>query len=328
MSGPEFLLMLSGVVAGATPILLATLGETLTEKAGFINLSLDGTILLSAMVAFAVSYETQSALLGCLAACLTGAFVAGIVAFFSLELGQSQVAVGFVLTLTARDLAYFLGNPYARLHGPQFESFPLPLLSDIPVLGRILFHHNWMVYASLALIGLCWAYLYRTPMGLSLRAVGEDPKAAFARGTNPSRLQWVYAFWGGMLVGASGAAFSLFVKPGWGRPQGAEGTGWIALALVIFGGWHPIRAAAGAYLFSFLQVLGIYFQGWIPTVPAQVFQVAPFPLMIFTLLILSYAQRSSTRIKAQHHPLRQILLAFFSGAAPTALGKPHRPGSN
>ena len=324
MSGLEWILLLSGVVSGATPILLATLGETLTEKAGFVNLSLDGTVLLSAMVAFMVAFETQNAILGFLAACLVGALVAAVVVLFSLWLGQSQVAVGFVLTLTTRDLAYFLGNPYTRLHGPQFSTFPIPFLSDIPVLGPIFFHHNWMVYAGLALIGFCWAYIYRTPMGLRLRAVGESPKASFARGDNPAKLQWVYALAGGVLVEAAGAAFSLCVKPGWGRPQGAEGTGWIALALVIFGGWHPVRAAAGAYLFSLLQVLGIYFQGWIPSVPAQVFQVAPFPLMILTLLIIAYARKTATQEAARRRLWMKSFLDFFSGTAPSALGKPYR----
>jgi simple sugar transport system permease protein len=125
-------------------------------------------------------------------------------------------------------------------------------------------------------------------------------------------------------VGLAGATFSLCTKPGWGRPQGAEGTGWIALALVIFGGWHPLKAAAGAYLFAFLQLMGIYFQGWLPTVPAQVFQVAPFPLMIFTLLIMSMAQNESVRRWAARRGRISSLLRFFSGMAPAALGKPFR----
>ena len=128
-----------------------------------------------------------------------------------------------------------------------------------------------------------------------------------------------------MLVGLAGATFSLATKPGWGRPQGAEGTGWIALALVIFGGWHPVKAAAGAYLFSLLQVLGIYFQEWLPSVPSQVFQVAPFPLMIFTLVIMSFAQKESVLLWAEGKGRIKSLLAFFSGMAPSALGKPYRP---
>ena len=110
----------------------------------------------------------------------------------------------------------------------------------------------------------------------------------------------------------------------WGRPQGAEGTGWIALALVIFSGWNPLKVALGAYLFSFLQVIGIYFQGWMPSVPAQVFQVAPFPLMIFTLLLMSFAQKETAWIQAEQRPWMKSILAFFSEAAPSALGRPYR----
>ena len=120
-----------------------------------------------------------------------------------------------------------------------------------------------------------------------------------------------YSICGGLLVGLAGATFSLSIKPGWGRPQGAEGTGWIALALVIFGGWNPVKAAIGAYLFAFLQVLGIYGQEWLPSVPAQVFQVAPFPLMIFTLLVMSLAQKESVLDWAADKTRLKSILAFF-----------------
>ena len=245
-------ILFAGVIAGAAPIVLAALGETITEKAGLINLSLDGSILLSAMAAFAVAYETGSVLAGYVSGAFVGAFVAALVAVFSIYLRQNQVAVGFVLTLTARDLAYFIGNPYTRIHGPQVSPQPVPLLNKIPFFGDVFFNHNLPVYLSLFLIGFCWWYIYRTSPGLKLRSVGEHPRASYARGIDPQKLQLFYAMWGGLLVGLAGATFSLSTKPGWGRPQGAEGTGWIALALVIFGGWHPIKAAAGAYLFSFL----------------------------------------------------------------------------
>jgi len=318
-------ILFAGVVAGAAPIVLAAVGETVTEKAGLINLSLDGSILLSAMAAFAVAYETDSLVLGFGCAAAVGALVAAVVAVFSIYLGQNQVAVGFVLTLMTRDLAYFIGNPYSRLQGPHVAPLPIPWLDRIPVLGAVLFNHNLPVYASLALIGFCWWYIYRTSWGLELRSVGEHPRASYARGINPQRLQFFYAVCGGLLVGLAGATFSLATKPGWGRPQGAEGTGWIALALVIFGGWHPVKAAAGAYLFSLLQVLGIYFQEWLPSIPSQVFQVAPFPLMIFTLLIMSFAQKESVLRWAEEKPRVRALLRFFSGLAPSALGKPYRP---
>jgi simple sugar transport system permease protein len=320
----NFSLMLAGVVAGATPIVLAALGETITEKAGVINLSLDGSILLSAMTAFVTAYLFQSPAAGFVAGALVGAGVAALVALFSIHLKQSQVAVGFVLTLTAKDLAYFLGNPYSRLAGPQVEPHPIPVLHNIPLLGDVLFNHGWPVYFSFILMALCAWYIYRTPLGLQLRSIGEHPRAAYARTLDPRKQQVVYAVMGGLLVGLAGATFSLAVKPGWGRPQGAEGTGWIALALVIFGGWHPLRVAMGAYLFSFLQVMGIYFQTWLPSIPAQVFQVAPFPLMIFTLLLMALAQKESVERFTAGKPWLRPLLRFFSGRAPSALGKPLR----
>lgn len=321
----DTIILFASVIAGAAPIVLAALGETITEKSGIINLSLDGSILLSAMAAFAVAYETNSVFAGFISGALVGAVVAMMVAVFSIYLGQNQVAVGFVLTLMARDLAYFIGNPYSRLPGPQVSPHPIPLLNKIPFFGDILFSHNIAVYLSLILIFVCWFYIYRTSMGLKLRSVGEHPRASYARGIDPRKLQLFYAICGGILVGLAGATFSLATKPGWGRPQGAEGTGWIALALVIFGGWHPIKAAAGAYLFSFLQVIGIYFQEWLPSVPSQVFQVAPFPLMIFTLLIMSFAQKESFLIWAENKTRIKSLLNFFAGMAPSALGKPYRP---
>lgn len=325
MQNIDLIILLAGVVAGAAPIVIAALGETITEKAGIINLSLDGTILLSAMTAFAVSFDTGSLLLGFAAAGCVGALVAFTVGVFSIYLGQSQIAVGFVLTLMCRDLAYFLGNSYARLHGPQVEPLPIPLLRDIPVIGPVFFSHNLPIYGSLILIGLAWWYLYRTPMGLRLRAVGEHPRAAYARGIHPRRIQMIYVLAGGFLVGLAGAVFSLSAKPGWGRPQGAEGTGWIALALVIFGGWHPVRAALGAYLFAFLQMMGIYLQGWFPSIPAQVFQVAPFPLMIFTLVLMYLSRKENFLLWAENRPRLKSILKTLSGSAPTALGKPFRP---
>jgi len=314
-------ILLASVIAGAAPILLATLGETVTEKSGIINLSLDGSIILSAMAGFVIALKTGSVVAGFLAGAMIGGLVAATVAFFSISLKQSQVAVGFVLTLMARDLAYFIGSPYSRVQGPQVGPSPIPFLEGIPYLGEIIFRHSIPVYLSLVMIGLVWWYLYRTPYGLRLRSVGEHPEASYARGINPKRVQMLYAVCGGLLVGLAGATFSLCIKPGWGQPQGAEGTGWIALALVIFGGWNPLRAALGAYLFAFLQVMSIYFQGWVPSVPAQVFQVAPFPLMILILVIISFAQKESILRWSEDRPIVRALLKTFTGTAPRALGR-------
>jgi simple sugar transport system permease protein len=318
-------ILLASVLATAAPLIIAALGETITEKAGVINLSLDGAMLLAAMVGFMVGYETHSILLACAAAAATGALIAGLVGVFGIYLGQLQVAVGFALTLMCKDLAYFLGNPYSRLQGPQMVSIKIPVLSDIPFLGPVLFQQPVMVWVSLILIGMVWWYLYRTGRGLELRAVGENPEAAYTRGIDPRRKQLLYTLIGGALVGLAGAAYSLGIKPGWGRPQGIEGLGWIALAIVIFGGWHPVKVALGALLFAFLQVFGISLQARWPGIPAQVFQVAPFPLMIFALVLVNLLQREGVQLWLERRPGLGLLLGSLRGAPPRALGRSFHP---
>lgn len=315
-------LFAASLLAGAAPLVLAAMGETLTEKAGLINLSLDGAILLSAMTGFAAAVETGSLFAGFVAGALTGAAAAAVVALMSLYLGRSQVAVGFVLTLMTKDLAYFLGNPYARIPGPQAPVIPVPGLAAVPGVGPALFQHTAVTYGALVCIAATWFFLYQTRAGLVVRAVGENPQAAFARGINARRVQFLVAMLGGLLVGLAGAAYSLGVKPGWGRPQGAEGMGWIALALVIFGGWHPLKVAVGAFLFAVLQMLGITFQGMWPSIPSQVFQTAPFPLMIFTLIFMHVGQRPEVERWAAARPWAARVLRFVRARAPRALGRP------
>ena len=311
---------LAAIAVMAAPLVLAALGETLTEKAGVVNLSLDGTILLGAMTGFVVASRSQSLLLGFVAAALTGCAVAALLALIGVWLGESQVAVGFALTFLCRDLAYFLGNPYARQQGPQLATLPIPLLADIPFFGKVLFSHSLVVYASFLAIPCCTFFLYHTRHGLIVRAAGENPEGCWARGINPATVRILAAMAGGMLVGLAGAAFSLSVKPGWGHPQGCEGIGWIALALVIFGSWHPLRVVAGAYLFGLLQLLGIIFQDYFTAVPAQIFQVAPFPLMIFTLILIHL----SGNTKNTKSRLFAGFIRLFSSPPPKWLGRPYR----
>ncbi len=318
---PDPVILFAGIVASATPVIIAVIGETISEKAGVINLSLDGTILLSAMTAFSVAYQTQSILIGIGAGTFVGGIIGAGIAALSLYCRVSQVAIGFVCALMAKDLAYFLGNAYARLNGPQIGDSPLPFLRHLPVVGPILFNHNILVYCSLLLIPLSTWFLFYTRMGLTLRAVGENPLACYARGIRPQFHQIVYSGIGGALVGLSGASFALCFKPGWGRPQGAEGTGWIVLALVIFGGWNPIRACMGAYLFAFLQVAAIYLQNRFDAIPAQIFQVAPFPLMISTLLVIQLVQQDNRKKNVASKGVFRKFLAILSGSAPASLGK-------
>jgi simple sugar transport system permease protein len=305
--------------------LFAVLGETISEKSGVINLSLDGSILLTAMIGFAAALATQNLLVGFAAAMVAGAVIGFLVAFASLTLHQNQVAAGFVLMILCTNLAYVLGNPIAHVPGPQVPHTPIPLLQDVPVVGPILFAQNPIVYLSLFAIAAVWWYTFKTQPGLKLQGLGERPAAAFARGVNVTRMRYVYTLIGGAMVGLGGASFSLLVKPGWCRPYGIEGTGWIALAIVIFGNWHPIRGAAGAYLFVLLQTVANTLQSLMPQVPTQLFPTLPFPLMILTLLLVAvgnaeWVQRALSPLpEATQRSIFRVLRALQT-SPPAALG--------
>ncbi len=329
MSNEQILIGLAGVLNAAAPIIFAVIGETFTERSGVINLSLNGTIVLTAMIGFAVTFHTHSLLLGFIAGMLVGAFVAWIVAFSSITLHQSQVAVGFVLTLTTLNLAYFLGNPYTSSEGITMPALTIPLLSRIPVIGLLFFSSaNLMTYFSYILIIAAWIWVFKTRPGLVLQGIGERPAAAFVRGANVNRLRYIYTILGGALVGLAGPIYSLGVKPGWkGTISGLDGFGWIALSIVIFGGWNPIRAAVGAYLFAFLQWLSLVIQPVLPSIPSQVLQVAPFPLMILTLLLVNISEADwvDRTLAGLPEPTRKALariLRAMHASPPASLGVP------
>jgi general nucleoside transport system permease protein len=328
MDSTTLIIGLASVLAAAAPIVFAVMGETLSERAGVINLSMNGTILLSAMGGFAVAVRTESLLLGFLTGMLIGAVVSLIVAFSSITLKQSQVAVGFVLALLCRDLSYFLGNPFMGLSGPRLPGWSLPGLSEIPVIGTLFFRHDLMTYLSFLIIFLSWLWIFRTHPGLMLQGIGERPAAAFVRGANVNLMRYVYTVLGGAIIGLAGPAYSLSVKAGWkGTISGLDGIGWIALAITIFGGWNPLRAAFGAYLFAFLQWLGLVLQPSLPNIPSQVLQVAPFPLMILTLLFVNIgnAEWVDRTLASLPKPTRRFLarvLRAMRASPPAALGVP------
>ncbi len=322
------LIGLAGVLAAAAPVLFAVIGETITERGGIINLSLNGTVLLSAMGGFAVALRTNSLALGFLAGMVIGGIVAAVVAFSSITLHQSQVAVGFVLALACRDLSYFLGVPYMNTPGPTLPTWSLPVLKDIPVLGPLFFRQDLMTYLSYLVIVAAWIWIFRTRPGLMLQGIGERPAAAFVRGANVNRLRFIYAVVGGAIAGLAGPAYTLNVKAGWmGTQTGLDGVGWIALAITIFGGWNPVRGAFGAYLFSLLQWLGLVLQPRLPGIPSQVLQVAPFPLMILTLLLVNigdveWVERSLASLpEATRRAIAKALRALRA-SPPAALGVP------
>ena len=328
MTTETIILGLAGVLAAAAPVIFAVIGETLSERAGVINLSLNGTILLSAMSGFAVSVKTDNLLLGCLTGMLIGGLVALIVAFASISLRQSQVAVGFVLALMCRDLAYFLGNPIMGSAGPRVPALSIPGLSQIPIIGPLLFRQDIMTYLSYIVIIVAWVWIFRTRGGLTLQGIGERPAASYVRGVNVNRVRYFYTILGGALAGLAGPVYSLSVKAGWkGTISGLDGIGWIALAITIFGGWNPLRAAFGAYLFALLQWLGLVLQPSLPGIPSQVLQVAPFPLMILALLLVNignteWVERLLAQLPDSARRLIGRVLRALRAAPPASLGIP------
>ena len=332
---PELLNTLGSIVGTATPLVIASLGETVTERAGVVNLSLDGSLTLAAALGFAAAWTAQEAgvidtpgqiALGIAVAMLVGALIALLIGFSSIKLRRDQVAVGFVLTLLAADLARFFGANYTRIPGPQITRWNLPLLADLPILGPILFQQNLLVYFSYILMFAIWYWLFRTGGGLTLRAIGERPEAAYARGARVQRLRYWYTALGGALVGLAGAAYSLNVKPGWSNPPGMQGDGWIALAIVIFGGWHPFRVVLGAYLFaalravsSHIQTNGLFIFGQEISFPFVLLNALPWLLMIVTLLVVS---GGLTERLLQYMPraVQRRLRAFLRSDPPRALG--------
>jgi simple sugar transport system permease protein len=322
----ELINTLRSVVANATPLVIASMGETINERAGVINLSLDGSLALSAMLGFAAAWHTESLLVGFAVAALCGAVIAFIVGFTSIELRQDQVAVGFVLTLLAGDLAQFLGQDYTRIPGPQVTRLTVPLLRDVPVVGPIFFTQNLLVYFSYALVIMAWFWLFRTRAGLVHRSLGERPEAAYARGANVNRQRYLYVLLGGALVGIAGAAYSLNVKPGVANPPAMRGDGWIALAIVIFGGWHPFRAVLGAYLFAILRAIaadiqrnGLQILGQNIEFNFVLLNGLPWLLMIVTLLLVS-SGGIERLLSVMPRPVQRRLRQFLRSNPPRALG--------
>jgi len=311
MDWEELAAVMASIIASASPLVYAVVGETISEKAGVVNLSLDGSIALSAMSAFAISYLTGSAWLGFLAAIAVSALIAALIAFASIELRLNQIAVGFVLFLLAASLASFLGDPLRGVVAARVEPMPIPGLSAIPGVGKILFDHNLSVYGSYVALIAAYVFLYKTRRGLELQGVGERPEAAFARGVPVNRLRYLYTIVGGAFVGLAGAAFSLHVKLGWS--DGLTNFGWIALAIVIFGGWNPVRAALGCYLFGALQWAALELQPVWPNL-SQVLPMMPFVLMIFMLLLV-YTDWFR-RIGDDHPSLRR----FLASDPPSGIG--------
>jgi general nucleoside transport system permease protein len=281
----------------ATPLILATLGELYSERSGVLNLGIEGTMLLGAMVGFSAAYFTGSLWLGVAAALFAGLCAGLLMSFLAVVLGVSQHVSGIGLTLLATGLAFYLyrlifGQPASPPNIVPFQPLPIPLLSDIPLLGRVLFNQTPLTYIALLAVPATAFLLYRTPWGLSLRTVGENPRAADAAGVSVWGMRTQALLIGGALMGVAGAylTISQFNAFTFGV---VSGRGWVAIALVVFGLWSPWRCAAGALLFAALEALQLRLQtNNVLHLPYQVFLMLPFVMTIVAMAIVSRNARA------------------------------------
>jgi len=314
------IIMQAGVATG-TVLLFATIGEIFAERAGVLNLGVEGMMLIGAMSAFSTTVATGNPWLGVLVAMLAAGLISQIHAFITITLHADQVVSGLALTFLGTGISLVLGEGLSKAGTVSLlPNFSIPLLSQIPLLGPIFFaRQSILVYIGYLMIPLSWYYINRTRPGLHLRAVGEYPSAADALGINVFFMRYAYVFVGGTLAGLAGATISLAVAPGWFSELTTAGQGWIAIGLVIFAQWDPVRAAVGSYAFGALRRLILDIQG-----PLTLFGFAnPFyynPYWGFFLQMLPYAFTVIVLVIGSREAMRKRL------GAPAALGNPYIRG--
>lgn len=317
----DLVVILQAGVATGTVLLFATIGEILAERSGVMNLGVEGMMLIGAMSGYSVAIKTGNPWLGVLTAMLFAGLISQIHAFITITLQADQVVSGLALTFLGTGISLVLGEGLSKAGTVSLmPAFSFPVLSQIPLLGPIFFtRHSVLVYFGYLLIPLTWYYINRTRPGMHLRAVGEYPAAADALGINVFRMRYLYVFIGGMLAGLAGATISLAVSPGWFSELTTAGQGWIAVGLVIFAQWDPVRAAVGSYAFGALRRLILDIQG-----PTVLFGAAnPFyynPYWGFFLQMLPYAFTVIVLVIGSREAMRKRI------GAPAALGVPYIRG--
>jgi simple sugar transport system permease protein len=296
------------IITAATPLLYAALGELITEKSGVLNLGVEGMMLVGAVCGFAAVHYSGSASLGILGGAAAGALLSLMFAALVLGFQASQVATGLALTIFGVGLSAMLGQD---LVGVAYDGLPkvaIPFLSDLPIVGALLFNHDMLVYGSILLVVLVWWFLKYSRSGLILRAVGDSHDAAHAMGYSVVRIRLLAILFGGAMSGIAGAYLSLAYSPMWIENMSA-GRGWIALALVVFATWRPGRVLLGAYLFGSISILQLHAQALGIGVPSQVMSMLPYLATIVVLVLIS---RDKNKIKLN---------------SPASIGKPFQPTS-
>ncbi len=296
MNGNIWVLSSADSVAIATTLILAALGALFTERAGVLNLGIEGILLTSAISSFLAADSSGSIWLGLIVGSLVGALLAGIHAVLSVVLRANQIVAGLALVIFGTGLANFLGKP---AEGKTVTTIIKPLsfgpLSDIPLVGPIVFRQDPITYASILIAILASLYLFRSRPGLELRATGDDPATVDAQGLSVASIRIRYTLFGGLLVGLGGSWLMLAQSAAWHQAATTNGIGWIALALVVFAGWRPMRLIFGAILFGFTLQLPFTLQAeQITFIPSALMQMLPYLATLIALIALS---RPSTRNK-------------------------------
>jgi simple sugar transport system permease protein len=280
-------ILFATIVAG-TPLIIVGLGELVTEKAGVLNLGAEGIMSVGAIAAFATAHHLHSPGLGILAGMVAGMLMSLLFAVSALTLMANQVASGLALSIFGVGLAAFVGKPYESVALPSVKPLSVPLLAKLPLLGPALFQQQGLVYFSWALLAAVAWFLYRTKAGLVLRAVGEGPVSAHSIGYGVLAIRYQAVLFGGAMAGIGGAFLSVFYTPMWVEGMVA-GRGWIAIALVVFATWRPLRVMIGAYLFGGCMIAQMFVQGSGArlNVPAQFLSALPYLATIIVLVLIS-----------------------------------------
>jgi simple sugar transport system permease protein len=285
MSAEFLIALVTGTVIAATPLIYAALGELVAERAGVLNLGVEGMMLVGALAAFAVSVSTGSLLAGYAAAMFASMLLALLFAVLTLSLQTNQVATGLALTLFGLGLSAFAGRKYTGLPIEGLQPVSIPGLSRLPILGPLLFNFDAAVYGSILLYFALNHVLNRTRAGLQLRAVGESPSIAHSLGQPVMLTRYLAVLFGGATSGIAGAYLSTALTPMWVEGISA-GRGWIALALVVFATWKPLRVLLGAYLFGGVTLLQLHAQGLGIRVPSEILSMLPYAATIVVLVII------------------------------------------